>query len=205
MKKLIGVLLFMASLCSTARGQDVALKTNVLYDAALTVNAGLEIGLAPRWSLDVSGNFNGWTLDSGKRWKHWMVQPEARYWFCDRFAGHFLGFHALGGQYNFGGFNPGVKFLGWGRDDEGKYSGTDLTKLKDHRYQGWGVGAGIAYGYAWILGKHWNLEAEIGVGYIYTRFDKYECKECGKKLNDGELKHNYVGPTKAAINLVYVF
>lgn len=86
----------------SARAQDIAVKTNVLYDALANVNLGLEVGLAPQWSLDVAGDFNAWTFSHGSRWKHWFVQPEARYWLCDRFAGHFFGAHALVGQYNVG-------------------------------------------------------------------------------------------------------
>ncbi len=176
------------------RGQEVAVKTNLLYDiAAFTANAGVEIGLAPRWTLDASANFNGWTLSHERKWKHWLVQPEARYWFCDRFAGHFVGMHALGGQYNVGGLKNNISFLG-----------TDFSKLSDYRYQGWFVGGGVAYGYAWVLNKHWNLEAEIGLGYIYTRYDVYPCAHCGKKIAKDK-SHNYVGPTKAAVNLVYTF
>ena len=99
------------------------------------------------------------------------VQPEVRYWFCDHFSGHFVGAHIHGGQYNIGGFDGKINFLG-----------TDARKLKDTRYQGWFVGAGIAYGYTWILGRHWNLEAEIGLGYSYTRYDRFQCAGCGRKL-----------------------
>ncbi len=168
-------------------------KTNLLYDATATINAGIEFGLAPKWTLDLSGNFNGWTMSHDRKWKHWMAQPEARYWFCDRFAGHFLGFHALGGQYNVGHLKNNIKFLG-----------TDFSKLSDSRYQGWFIGAGVAYGYAWVLNKHWNLEGEIGVGYVYTEFDRFNCKGCGKKVEEDK-NHHYFGPTKAAINLIYVF
>jgi len=177
----------------SARAQDVAVKTNLVSDGLLSPNAGVEVGLAERWTLDVSGQFNAWTLSRGRRWKHWAVQPEARYWFCDRFAGHFIGIHAHGGQYNIGGIDVGFNMLG-----------TDFRKLKDTRYQGWFVGAGFSYGYAWILGRHWNLEAEIGVGYSYTRFDRFRCNNCGKKI-ETDKPHHYVGPTKTAINLVYVF
>ena len=176
-----------------ASGNDVAIKTNLLYDATLTVNLGAEVAVAPRLSDDLSGNLNAWTLSGGKRWKHRLLQPEARYWFCDAIAGHFVGAHLLGGQYNVGALSHGFEFLG-----------TNFKNLENSRYQGWFAGAGIAYGYSWMLGKHWNLEAEIGVGYIYTRFDRYPCTECGSKLEEGR-HHNYVGPTKAAINLVYVF
>ena len=191
--KLLSVL-FAAFVSLDASGQKAAVKTNLLYDiAAYTANLGVEIGLAPRWTLDVSANYNGWTLSDNRRWKHWVVQPEARYWLCDRFAGHFFGLHAHGGRFDIGGLKNGISFLG-----------SDFSKLENRRYQGWLAGAGIAYGYSWILGKHWNLEAEIGLGYIYTRFDTYPCADCGRKIaEDGS--HHYVGPTKAAINLVYMF
>ena len=39
-----------------ARSQEVAIKSNLLYDATATVNLGLEFRLAPKWTLDVSGN-----------------------------------------------------------------------------------------------------------------------------------------------------
>lgn len=107
--------------------------------------------------------------------------------------GSFIGFHALGGSHNIGGMDLDFKFLG-----------TDFSKLKDYRYEGWFIGAGVAYGYAWALSKHWNLEAELGVGYIYSKADKFNCAQCGDKLEDDKA-HNYVGPTKAAFNLVYVF
>ena len=176
-----------------ASAQKVALKTNLLYDATATVNAGIEIGLAPRWTLDISGNFNDWTMSHNRKWKHWLVQPEARYWFCERFSGHFIGIPAHGGEYNFGNLKNGIKFLG-----------SDFSKLTDNRYQGWYVGGGLSYGYAWILGKHWNLEAELGIGYIYTRFDKYPCAECGEKIEE-DASHHYFGPTKLALSIVYLF
>ena len=91
-----------------------------------------------------------------------------------------------------------------GIDGKINFLGTDARKLKDTRYQGWFVGAGVAYGYAWILGRHWNLEAEIGIGYSYTRYDRFRCTGCGKKI-ETDKPHHYVGPTKTAVNLVYVF
>ena len=48
------------------------------------------------------------------------------------------------------------------------------------------------------------MEAEIGLGYVYSRADKYECPRCGDQLENNE-PHHYVGPTKVAVNLIYVF
>ncbi|MBO7290010.1 MAG: DUF3575 domain-containing protein, partial [Bacteroidaceae bacterium] len=184
---LLAMALFLAQ---EVKAQKVAVKTNVVYDAAANVNAGVEFGLAPKWTFDVSGNLNAWDMSHGRKWKHWFAQPEFRYWFCDRFSGHFLGMHLHGGQYNVGGLKNSISFLG-----------TDFSRLGDSRFQGWFAGAGIAYGYSWILNKHWNLEAEIGFGYSYTKYDRFECVGCGRKVEEN-MDHHYVGPTKAAINLV---
>ncbi len=192
-KKIIITLLVWIGITCSAMAQKAAIKTNLLYDATTTINLGVELGLAPRWSLDISGNLNPWTFSHNRKWQHWLVQPEARYWFCNKMMGHFLGFHALGGAYNVGNIDADFKFLG-----------TDFSPLRDHRYEGWMLGAGVAYGYAWTLSRHWNLEAEIGLGYIYFNYDKYKCEKCGEKVESDKSNH-YVGPTKAAINLIYVF
>lgn len=177
---------------TTSMSSQVGIKTNIIPDALLSPNLGVEVGLAPHWSLDLTGQINFWSVNQHV-WKHWLAQPEARYWFCDRFAGHFLGFHALGGEYNFGNIHNNITFLG-----------SRFKNLSDYRYQGWAVGAGVAYGYAWVLSKHWNLEAEIGIGWLYTRFDKFSCIDCGRKLESNKV-HNYVGPTKVAVNFEYIF
>ena len=173
-------------------GDRVAVKTNLLYDALLSANLGVEVGVAPKWSLEVSGNFNNWAVNR-HLWKHWFVQPEARYWLCERFGGHFLAVHAIAGEFNFGNMKNSVKFLG-----------SDFSGLSDKRYQGRAAGLGIGYGYTWMLSRHWSVEAEAGVGWIYSKYDVYPCKNCGTRLEKGRI-HNYLGPTKAAVNLIYVF
>lgn len=173
-------------------GQDVALKTNVIDLALLDANLGIEVGIAPKWTLDVPASINFWKTGHNRRWKHWAVQPGARYWFCERFGGHFVGMHLHGGQYNIGGFNGKLNFLG-----------TDFRKLENNRYQGWFIGGGISYGYSWMLAEHWNLDAEIGIGYSYTRYDSFR-NRCGNCTDNGK-SHNYFGPTKTALNIVYLF
>ena len=191
MKRLLFVLLSCIGLSVSA--QDVAVKSNLLYDMTATMNLGAEVRMSPQWTLDVSANWNPWTFSDNKKWKQLSFQPEARYWFCEAFNGHFLGAHLLGGIYNMSNWDTDFTFLG-----------TDFGKLKDHRYEGWMLGAGIAYGYQWILSKHWSIEAEIGIGYVYSRYDKYRCAGCGRKTEEGK-SHHFVGPTKAAVNLIYVF
>lgn len=193
MRKLLAIMLLALSSQLSGLAQDIAIKTNIIYDALLTPTLGVEVGVAPKWSLELNGSLNDWTVNE-KKWKQWMVQPEARYWLCQRFSGHFFGLHGIGGQFNFGNLNfGGYNFLG-----------TNLKQLEDHRLQGWMAGAGLAYGYSWILGKHWNIEAELGIGWIFSKYDVYKCQGCGKKIEEDKT-HNYYGPTKAALNLIYVF
>ncbi|EHP48750.1 hypothetical protein CE91St19_31900 [Odoribacter laneus] len=188
MKKIF-IIVFLSLLCgraSTAIAQ-VGIKTNLLGWTTASPNLSLEWGIGKKATLNISGSFNPFRFSDGKQRKYWLVQPEYRYWFCEKFNGHFLGFHVLGGEYN----------LAKVRMPFGLYKG-----LRDTRYQGWGIGGGIAYGYQWLLSKHWGLEATIGVGYIYSEYDRFPCTNCGKKI-ESATKH-YFGPTKAAISLIYL-
>ncbi|WP_299100630.1 DUF3575 domain-containing protein [uncultured Alistipes sp.] len=157
--------------------QKIGLKTNILYWAATTPNIGLEIAMSPQTTLEINGAYNPWTFADDKKMRFWLVQPEARYWFCERFEGHFIGLHLHGAQY-FGGF--------------------DQT-----RYDGYLAGGGFTYGYDWILSPHWNLEAVIGVGYARLWYDKSPRIHC-EKCRTSEHR-NYFGPTKIGISLVYLF
>ncbi len=191
-RKLLATFIVMLSATVSLMAQTTVIKTNLLYDLTANANVAVETAVAPKWTFDMSANLNLWKFSGGKQWRNYVLQPEMRYWFCNRFAGHFVGGHLLGGQYNIGNVDLDFKMLG-----------TDFSKLKDTRYQGWFAGAGVVYGYDWILSRHWNLEAEIGLGWTYTRYDRYPGAVCGTKLESGH--HNYFGPTKLAVNLVYVF
>ncbi len=179
---------------------QVAVKTNLLYDATTTPNLGLEVGVGPRSTINLVYGLNAWSFDSDshsvRKAKHWLLMPEYRWWTCSRFNGHFIGVHAMGGQYNAANVNlpiPGFFF-----------GGDNLTReVRDSRYHGYYVGGGFTYGYQWILGRHWNLEAEVGVGYVYTHFDKFACGECGGKLRTGD--SNYAGITKLGLSFIYLF
>ena len=104
------------------QAQSVAVKTNFAGWATASPNIGLEVGISKKSSIDLYGSFNPFRFGNGKQWKHWFVQPEYRYWFCERFNGHFLGFHLVGGEYNLAKIN--MPF--------GAYPNLETT-----RYQGW--------------------------------------------------------------------
>lgn len=184
---------------ASAWGQ-VAVKTNLLYDATTTPNFGLEAGVGRQSTVQVFYGLNPWTFHHSdgqeRKAKHWVVMPEYRWWLCSRFNGHFVGAHLMGGQFNAG--NVDLPLPG------GFFSGVNLAKAaRDYRFQGTFAGLGITYGYQWILARHWNLEAEVGVGYNHVWYNRYACGDCGAKLNSGHT--NYLGITKLGISLLYLF
>ena len=105
MKRFVLVLFFAVFAVHTHMyGQNVAVKNNLLYDLTLTPNLSVEVGLAPKFTMDLQTGLNLFTLGDNKKLKHYLIQPELRYWFCERFNGLFVGAHAHGGQFNVGGF-----------------------------------------------------------------------------------------------------
>ena len=185
MRKSVCIIFLMIGISLSA--QNVAVKTNLLYDATTTFNLGAEIGLSPRWTLDLSANYNPFSFSDNKKWKHWMAQPEARYWFCERFRRTFVGLHGHYADFNAGGF-PDWSFIS--------------KNMRQNRYEGHLYGAGVSVGHAWILKKRWGLEATVGLGYARVVYDKYPCAECGSMIKSGN--KNYWGPTKVGISLIYL-
>lgn len=185
MNKLL--LIFLTSLCvgMGVKAQVVAVKTNVLYDATATVNLGVEVAFNKHWSLDISGNYNGWDIVSDKSWKHWMIQPEGRYWLHEKFNGHFFGVHGIYMDYDISNSN----FLS--------------VMKKDYAYDGNGYGGGVSYGYQLYLSPHWNIEFSAGVGFIHFEYDKsaYPTTEDG---SSAKYRNNYFGPTKLGVSITYI-
>lgn len=180
------VFLAMTVSLSAAFAQKVSIKNNLLYDATLTPNLGVEFSLGSKSTLDFLVGLNPFDFSGGWKAKHLLLQPEYRYWLCDVFNGHFFGIHSHFSQFNVGGFD-----LPLGR----------LSTFADGRYQGYLYGGGISYGYQWILSPRWNLEASIGGGFARVHYDEYPCAECGTKLSDGV--YDYWGVTRGGISLIY--
>ena len=190
MYKLLYIYFF--TLAIPCQGQKIAIKSNLLYDATATVNLGIELILDKNLTLDFSSNYNGWTFSNNRKWKHWLLQPEIKYWLEKSFKGSSIGLNLMGGEGNIGNVDIPLVFLG-----------TNFKVLKDYRYDGWFIGGGVTYNYSWILSHKWNIEAGVGLGYIRFDYDKYDCPDCGSWL--GKDVNNYFGFTKFAINLIYIF
>ena len=182
-----------------ASAQKVGVKTNALYWATATPNVGFEFALGNRWTFEIAGGYNPWTLnvEDNVKAKHFLVTPEVRYWFCESFQGHFIGVSGKYTQFNVGGIRIPKVF------HEVESSGIFVSDLMNARSEGWAAGAGLTYGYQWILGKHWNLEATLGLGYWYTVYDQYENRKCG--LFQETVQRHLFGPTRCGLSFIYLF
>ena len=135
-------------------------------------------------SVEASGYYNGWTFSSDKSFKHWMIQPEARYWIHERFNGHFFGVHAQYMDYDF----AGLKLL-YGMEKKNSYNGN-------------AYGGGISYGYQLYVSPRWNVEFTAGFGYLHFEYDKYAFPRGDAPI--GKFRNEYWGLTKAGISIVYI-
>lgn len=185
------ILLLALLLCTAgiASAQQIAVKSNLLSAANGALDAGVEYALSTRSTLDLSGSIRPWKRSEGYVNRYWLIQPEYRYWTCQKFNGCFWGAYLNGAQFNVGGKKMPFGLFPW---------------LKEHRYAGWLAGVGISYGYQLMLNRHWNLEASIGVGYEYIDYKKYKCPDvCSELLKEG--RYHYFGPSRASLSIVYIF
>ena len=193
----LAVILFLA-FAGTVSAQKVAVKTNSLYWLTATPNVGFEFAMAPRWTFEIAGGYNPWTLDkdANVKAKHFLVTPEVRYWFCESFQGHFLGINANYTQFNVSGILIPEVFY------KEESNGYILDNLQHARSQGWAVGAGITYGYAWPIARRWNMEFTLGLGWWYTEYDRFESRKCGL-FQDSVARHAF-GPTDLGLSFIYM-
>lgn len=160
-------LILLLTLCTYLSGvsaQTWSIKNNLLYDATTTPNIGAEIRLSNKWTAGLNAALNPWSFSDNKKLKHFLISPQARYWFCESFQGHFLGVNAAYVHYNISDID--FPF--------GLYN-----SVKDQRRQGDLVAAGASWGYTWLLSPRWSLEVEAGadVGYAWSKV--YDCVKCG--------------------------
>ena len=173
----------------TTHAQTFAIKNNLLSTADAALNIGAEYAIGLKKTIGFSASVRPWKRTETCVNKYWFVEPEFRYWMCQKFNGSFWGAYLNGAQFNVGG-----KTLPFGF----------FPSLKRHRYAGWLTGGGISYGYSVMLNRNWNVEASVGVGYEYIRYTKYKCPAvCADILE--KYHYHYFGLTKASLSVVYIF
>ena len=175
--------------CDSVPQGRIALRTNLLYDATLSPNLGVEVRVDSAWTVGLLAGINAWDVDKAKnrKWRHMLFSFRARKFLNDSvFHKGYIEADVIYSHFNVGN----VKF------PFGLYK-----SVRDRRLQGDLVALGGKYGYSWILARNWRIEAEAGVAVGYAWFKEYDCPHCGTFLgNDCRI---FLLP-QLGINVVYI-
>lgn len=163
---------------------NIAIKTNLVHDALLTPDLGVELSIARRFSVSVSGVYAWWS--NNRRHSYWRIRGgvlEARCWFGDRsraraLTGHHVGVYGSAHDYDF------------------EFGGTGWQSPRAV------YGVGVGYGYSFRLNRRLNLDLGMRVGYSAGRRIKYK-PECGDYVCVGRTFARYIGVTGIDITLVW--
>ena len=167
----------------------VALRTNLLYDATLSPNLGVDVRVDSTWTVGLLAGMNAWDIDKekNKKWRHMLFSFRARKYVNDSvFHKGYFEADAIYSHFNVGN----VKF------PLGLYK-----TVRERRLQGDLLALGGKYGYSWILSRDWRIEAEAGVAIGYAWFKEYDCPHCGTFY--GKDDRIFLLP-QLGVNIVYI-
>lgn len=162
----------------------MGIKSNLLYDAALVPNVGVEFYITQGWTLGANWMYAWWNSDRRHRyWRTYGGELTLRKYFGRRaaekpLAGHHLGLYGQMLTYD---FETG------GRGYQSKLS----------------YGGGIEYGYSLPIGRRLNLDFSVGIGYLGGEYKVYDPEDGHYVWKETRQRH-WFGPTKAEISLVWL-
>ncbi len=194
--RLASVLTVMIITVTTAQAQEiyrlesepaaVQLRTNGLYDLALSPNIGLEIqtDLGIAWQLDYTGAW--WNNDARHRYfSNYAFQTELRYYLASPrmsfpYTGHHVGLYGQMATYDF-------EFGGTG------YQCRDLDNS---------FGIGLSYGFSMPVSRHFTLDFTLGLGYFASKYWVYK-PSADWYVPTNRKRLTWFGPTKLEATLVW--
>lgn len=170
------------------RAPYLAVRTNLLYDAVLVPNVGLEVWLGAGFTLAADWFYTWIPLDRQHfYWQTYGGYLTARYYFgkqaaAQPYGGHHVGIYGSMLTYD-------VEFGG---------RGCQADKF--------GFGGGVEYGYSLPVAKNLCLDFNLGIGYQGGEYKTYLPTDdgTGHYVWEGTYKRHWFGPTKAEISLKWL-
>lgn len=141
--RLIVVAILLLATRTSANAQRIALTSNLLEDALLAPNVGIDVIVADRQSLTFDVTFAPYTLSQKFHNKRMTFRAGYKYWLNQALYAHYIGVDAVASSSD-------VQIGKAGSRDE---------------Y----IGLGIGYGYSFIIGKRLNLIPCVGIGVAYGK------------------------------------
>ncbi len=163
----------------------VAFKTNLLYDAVLVPNLGIEFNVYDNWTVYGDIMYAGWDMPSAHfYWNFYGAQFGARKYFG-----------RLADQRDISGHHAGIYGQMLAYDLQAGNFGQQTSNIN--------IGAGIDYGYSFPVSNSLNIDVEVGIGYLGGKYYEYVVTEDHYTWR-GTIQRAFVGPTKAAVSLVWI-
>ena len=166
----------------------MALRTNLLYDAVLIPNIGVEVALGNHFTL-------------GADWFATWLSNDANHWYWQGYGGY------LTARYYFGKASNELRFTG---HHVGIY-GTALTYDvewggKGYQAAKFGFGGGVEYGYSLRVARSLSLDFNLGLGYQGGEYKTYLPTDdgTGHYVWESTRMRHWWGPTKAEISLKWL-
>lgn len=162
----------------------VALKSNLLHDALLTPDIGVEMVLPRNFSVGLEGVYAWWSKSSEHRyWRIRGIWLDLNYWFGRASAGRDLSGHHVGVYGSCHDFDFEFGHKGW----------------QSPRPT---FGAGVSYGYSFRLSQRLNLDVSVRAGYTGGNITVY-IPQCGRYVCSDRYFRHYIGLTGVAVTLVW--
>ena len=162
----------------------MAVKTNMLYDLAMTPNIGIEFHLGKGWSIGANWAYAWWKNDNKAfYWRVYGGEIDVRKYFGKQakerpLSGHHIGIYGQGLTYDFDLGKTGI--------------------ISEFSY-----GAGVEYGYSLPVTKSLNIDFGVGFGYLGGEYKVYDPMDGCYVWKETRQRH-WFGPTRAEISLVWL-
>ena len=170
-----------------------AIKTNMLYDALLVPNVGVEFSLGKRWSVAADWMYGWWSRNKSHRyWRVYGGGLTVRKYFGAKAAekplqGHHIGINAQMLTYD-------IEFGGKGYMG-GKPGGTLWDRMN--------YTVGAEYGYSMPVARRLNIDFSLAAGYMGGRYYEYTPLD-GHYVWQATKNRKWIGPTKVEVSLVWL-
>ncbi len=164
---------------------QVKVKTNAVGLSMMMANAGVEIDVHPKLSVNIPIYYSGINyFTQTVKFRFLGFQPELRYWPGPK-RRLYAGFHLGVAYYNFA----------WGR--EWRYQD------KGGKTPTWGGGLGVGYRLPLDKNERWNVEFTIGAGLYDLNYDRfYNVPNGALESSDRKL---FIGLDNVAVSFSYSF
>lgn len=158
-----------------------SISTNVAgYANLLTLNAEASVPVARHWTLNAGAKYNPFSFGKAQfRNKQQAYYAGMRYWPWHTYSGWWIN-----GKLQYQEFNAG---------------GLRKAKTREGDRAGLGLGAGFAY----MVGKHFNVEFGASLWGGMEWFTSYSCPVCGDLEESG--RKFFVLPCDIVIAISYIF